>query len=82
MGDQSNYKVLLIDFTEALKERALEAKEERDSQEKDSEDHIFRTGRSLAYWEVVSMLWNRAKNHLVDLADIGLDDIDPDRDLI
>ena len=80
------YKYYLHDLGFLLKERALEAKQDmeeaRDHKGMDSGDYIFQAGRLLAYNEVVSILQQQARGFDIDLQELNLEDIDPDRDLL
>ena len=72
----------LFDLGYELKHLALEAKRERDNASQGTEDRAFKSGRLLAFYEVLSMMQNRAGGLGIPLADLRLDDIVPDRDLI
>ncbi len=77
----SLYQDYLYDLGFELKIRALEALHERDSDPKSSEDQAFQAGRVIAYNEVISIMQQQAKGLGIPLAEIRLEDIDPDRDL-
>ncbi len=76
------YRLYMQEAISAIKERALEAREERPDKEKDAPGHLFQSGRVLAFNEVVSILQQLAETFQIGLDEIHLDDIDPDRDLI
>jgi hypothetical protein len=54
---------------------------ERDSAPEGSEDRAFKSGRLLAFYEVLSMMQNRAESFGLALSALRLEDVDPDRDL-
>jgi hypothetical protein len=70
----------LRDLGHLLKEDALEAK--RVKEEASGEDAVFAQGRSLAYYEVISLMQQQAWAFGISLEDLGLADINPDKDLI
>lgn len=74
MSDKHNH--YLCDLGKLLLERALEAR--RDAGTKDS----FALGRAIAYYEVVSTMLGQAGVFDIPPAEIGLDGVDPDRDLL
>ena len=77
-----NHRNYLFDLGDALKQEALDARRERDRAPEGSEERAFKSGRLLAYFEVLSTMRNRAEGFGIPLSDIRLDDIDPDRDLL
>jgi len=80
-GD-NKYRQFLSDFGLILKERALEAKDERDAETKDSPEHVFHAGRLLGFNEVVTILREQAKAFGISPSELQLGDVDPDRDLV
>jgi hypothetical protein len=78
-GEPRNY---LFDLGDALKQEALDARRERDRAPDGSEERAFKSGRLLAYFEVLSTMRNRAEGFGVPLSAIRLDDFDPDRELL
>ncbi|MGE3172607.1 MAG: hypothetical protein AB7O97_08260 [Planctomycetota bacterium] len=76
------HRNLLLDLGYELKQSALEARRERDAAPKGSEAYSFKSGRLIAFYEIVSMMRNLADSFGVPLSDIRLDDIMPDRDLL
>jgi hypothetical protein len=81
MSKPDAYKNYLFDLGYELKQDALDARRERDSAPEGSEDRAFKSGRLLAFYEVISTLRNRAEGFGIPLSDLRLDDIEPDRDL-
>lgn len=75
------HKNYLFDLGYELKADALDARHQRDSAPKGSEDRAFKSGRLLAFYEIISTMRNRAEGFGIPLSDLRLDDIDPDRDL-
>ena len=67
----------VLDLGHLVAELALEAKRERDeSSEK------FSQGRLMAYHEIVSLMTQQAHAFQIPLAEVGLNEIDADRDLL
>ena len=77
----SKHASYLLDVGLYLKERALEARRERDRLPEGSTRRMFESGRVLAFNEVISVLQQTAEGFDIPLAELRLDDIDPDRDL-
>ena len=67
------------DLGRLLAEQGREAKERRDAAGED--DKAFERGRLTAYYEVVSLMQQQAGAFGYEDADVGLDGVDPDRDL-
>lgn len=67
----------LRDLGTLIKEYALEAKEE-----KEKSGSAFDTGYVAGFHRVVSLMQQQAEAFGISLGDIGLEGIDPDRDLI
>ena len=76
------YRDYLHDLGEIVKIRALEAKDERAREQEGSTGYHFQCGRLLAFNEVISILQQQAEGFDINLQDLNLGDIDPDRDLI
>lgn len=74
------YRDYVTDAVTYITERALRARQERDRAVGDA--RTLEEGRLLAFNEVVSILRQTAEGLGVPLADLGLEDLDPDRDLI
>jgi hypothetical protein len=71
----------LYDIGLELKIRALEARRERDAVPSNSPERTFHSGRVTAFNEVISIMQQQATGLGIALADLRLDDIEPDRDL-
>ena len=76
------YKLYLRDLGFLIKERALAAKEARTREKRGSEGYMFEAGRLLAFNEVISIMQQQAEGFGIDLGELRLQDVDPDRDLI
>ncbi len=48
---------------------------------KEAQRRSFKDGRVFAFYEVISIMQNRAEGFGIPLSDLRLDDIVPDRDL-
>jgi hypothetical protein len=69
-----------LDLVVLLKDKALKAKAE--SGAASSHDRDYMLGRLMAFHEVISLLQQQATAFGIPLADLGLHDIDPERDLL
>ena len=74
---EGRYALYLRDLGAVLKERALEARKQRDTGRTD-----FQSGRLIAYYEVLSTMRNQAEAFDLSTEDLNLHDLDPDRDLL
>jgi hypothetical protein len=85
-ADIESLKAFIHEICEAIKERALEAKREKDEVEKrkdqDIGEYMYAVGRLMTFNEVISIIQQTAEPLGLTLKDLKLDDIDPDRDLI
>jgi hypothetical protein len=70
----------LRDLGTLLREDALAVKKARDATS-DPLSRQFQSGRLMAYNEVISTIQNQASAFGLEKADVGLQGIDPDRDL-
>ena len=68
------------DLCTLLKEKALEAKAE--SQAAPGDRREFALGRLMAFHEVISLMQQQAQAFGIAMDALGLDDIDPERDLV
>jgi hypothetical protein len=75
------YKNYLFDLGLLIKERALEARHQRDEAPTESLEREFQSGRVIAFNEVISIMQQQAEGLGIPLSDLRLDDIVPDRDL-
>jgi len=71
----------LFDLGPLIKERALEARRQRDESPKGSMEREFHSGRVMAFNEVISIMQQQAESLGIPLRDLRLDDVVPDRDL-
>lgn len=71
----------LRDLGDLVKRTAFAAKAEYDNA-KGQSDEQFQLGRLMAFHEVVSMMQQQAAAFDLNVADIALDDVDPERDLL
>ena len=71
----------VLDLGVLVKEKALEAKTTKDksSCEKDDDYHL---GYLMAFYEIVSLMQQQAAVFDIDLAQLGLEDIDPESELL
>ena len=74
----SNY---LRDLGNLLREAAVDARR-RHQEAAGSENESFEAGRSMAYYEVVSLLIDQAVAFEIPTEVLGLSGFDPDRDLL
>jgi len=78
----SKYKSYLGDLGPILKELALEHRAERDAAAADSEQRAFSLGVLMGFHEVISILQQQADAFQIGRQELGLEDIEPDRDLV
>jgi hypothetical protein len=71
----------LRDLGDLVKRSALGARAERDAASAEA-DRAFESGRLTAYYEVVSLMQQQAVAFGIELGELALDDIDPERDLL
>lgn len=70
----------LRDLGELIKERAREAKREKDTAE-GTDRYDYELGRLMALHEVVSLMQQQAEAFGLDVSALALDDISPEKDL-
>jgi hypothetical protein len=75
------YLAYVYDLGYVLKERALQARAQRDSARAGG-DRAFEAGRLTAFYEVISTMQQNAEGLGIPLAVLRLDDVVPDRDLV
>jgi len=80
--DNLRYKYYLRDLGNLLKERALEAKQISEKEERGTEGYHLESGRLMAYYEVISLMQQQAQGFQIPLEELDLHDIEPDRDLV
>jgi hypothetical protein len=71
-----------LDFGTLVRESAIEARRMRDESQDRSEQRIFQSGRLMAFYEVISLMQHQAAVFEITLAELRLDGINPDRDLL
>ena len=71
----------LYDLGMLLKRDALEARS-RAKAAAGTPDHDYESGRAFAYYEVISLMVQQAAVFELPPGTMGLDDIDPDEDLL
>lgn len=76
------YQLYLRDLGLLIKERALNAKEDRNKEQKNSDGYMYESGRIMAFNEIISIMQQQAEAFEIALRELCLDDIDPDNDLI
>jgi hypothetical protein len=78
---RDTHRLYLYDLGFFLREAALDAKAARDAAA-GMESEPFQGGKTLAYYEVLSLLIAQADAFDLPLEDLRLDGLDPDRDLL
>lgn len=78
--DDEKYKGYLQDSIAILKEWAIESKKKADELNEDNDD--FNQGHLMAYFSVFSLLKHQASSLDIDQKQIGLEDMDPEIDLL
>jgi len=76
------YKWYLYDLGLIIKERALQAKSERNVFRQGSADYDFQTGRLIGLNEVISILQQQAQAFGIEFKELQIEDINPDVDLV
>lgn len=80
MAKEESVRDYLGDLGTLLLQLALAAKTERDSVE--GEDRVYATGRLMGLHEAVSLMQRQANAYGIDYQDIGLADVEPERELM
>ena len=75
------FRDYLYDLGIILKEKSFEAKK-RELESKNLDSHSYDLGFLMAMHEVISLMQQQAVSFEIDPQDIGLGEIDPDRDLL
>lgn len=78
--EDEKYKNYIIDLISIIKKQAKEAKIEADHPKKGYDG--FNNGYLMAYHTVIEFMKNQTEIFNIDQEDIGLADIEPERDLI
>jgi hypothetical protein len=75
------YAYCLAQVIEDCLERALEARA-RKRETADPDARAFEAGRLMAFNELISICQQECSGFLIDLGEVGLEGIEPDRDLV
>jgi hypothetical protein len=78
---EDNYRHYLRDVGLLVRERAVEAKHQREDV-RGTPSFSFEDGRAMAYYEVVSLLLGQADVFGLAAGDLRMEGLDPDRDLL
>jgi hypothetical protein len=88
MNEQGNncmvdmkYKWYLYDLGFLIKELAIEIKNGVNTLKPGTSEYDFETGKLLAFHRIISLMQQQAKAFQIDMKDLRLEDIDPDKDL-
>jgi hypothetical protein len=81
MTDDRDTALYLRDLVQLVKEMALGARLDRDAAV-GGLDADLKLGKLMAWHEIVSLMQQQARVFGIDLDDIALGDIDPERDLV
>ena len=80
MRKRSKYQLYLQEVGHLVKKYALEVKNHAENME--GEDRIFNRGIVFGYHAVLSLMQQEAAAFGIELEELRLDDINPDRDLL
>jgi hypothetical protein len=75
------YKYYLFDLGQIIKDRALNAKGDLANEQENTNGFMYESGRLMAFNEVISIMQQQADGFGIDLEELNLNDIDPDKDL-
>ena len=78
--EDEKYKNYLIDLISIIKKQAKEAKLEADHPKQGYDS--FNNGYLMAYHTVIEFMKNQTEVFNIDQKDVGLADIEPERDLL
>jgi hypothetical protein len=81
MNDHEKWKSYLLDLGQFFKEYALEAVAEREKH-RGQPTQEFYDGYVLSFHRIVSLMQQQALAFGIDLKELKLDGIEPDRDLV
>ena len=82
MTEDPKYRYYLFDLGQIILERAQEAQRERAAVRKGGDEYNFHSGRVIAFNEVVSIMQQQANGFGIELNELQLENVVPDRDLI
>ena len=80
--DSLQAKGFIVDYIRNTLETALNAKRAIDNARKSGDGVEYYSGYSQAYYEVIDLIKQLAIAFDIDLSELGLDNIDPDKDLL
>lgn len=81
-GKKCKYRLYLEDTIKLILEDAQKTVLEKNEAQKDSPDYTYLSGKAMAYLEVIALLQDQTRSFQIDLKELGLDNIDPENDLI
>lgn len=81
-GDTARY--YLLDLGDLLRKEALDAKREYEEAKRstDEGEKAYRGGYLMAFYHVISLMQDQALGFGIDLKEMKLESIDPERDLL
>lgn len=84
MSDADTARYYLRDLGHLLRDEALDAKREYEESKRstDEGEKAYRGGYLMAFYHVISLMQDQALGFGIDLKDLKLESIDPDRDLL
>jgi hypothetical protein len=81
VSESPAHSLYLLDLGRLVSERASDAKHDKEAAT-GAEDGAYAAGRLMGLHEVVSLMQEQAVAFGIPLKDIGLEGIDPERDLL
>lgn len=81
MKDTEKFRNYLLDLGQLVKEYALDAVEEREKHRGQPAQEFY-DGYVMGFHRIVSLMQQQALAFGIDLKDLRLDEIEPDRDLV
>jgi hypothetical protein len=79
--NDSDYQNFLLEFVQEIIDRSLKASEERKTTKK-KEDYDYLLGKIMGYYDFITLMQMDAQTFGIPLKSIGLDKIEPDKDLL
>ena len=79
--DPKAYSNYCLELGTLIREAAVEGKRQMESRQM-IVDRSYEMGRQMAYHEIVAVMREQAKRFGLSLVDIGLDGLDPMRDIL
>jgi hypothetical protein len=80
-SDETLMANYLLDLGLLIREKAFEAKKNRDTSI-GTTDYDYELGHLMAFYEIVSLMQQQAEAFGIPLSKISLENIDPDKDLL